>query len=934
MSTKEDKDIVASLWPDMKTSVTGQYFCTERPFTIPRAGNKVSINKDGETNFRRVHEAIKNAETFIFIVDWQLSIDFELIRPAVGKRAEDGRPYRLSEVLAAKVMDGVDVRILIYDAPSIAESAVPTYDSAVAGIINSMAAELAKEGAKGSLQCIQQGPTSAQMDAWDYSHHQKMVLVDGKVGFIGGMDLTNGRWDTAEFDCVVNPERYTINDMYNPCLGRDCTLAASELSMTKPLMDGQAKPLTLKDGRQVNVKRPGFAPAQYDPRGGKVLDPGTQPRMPWQDVHIMIEGPALIDLYKNVVRRLDGYITIRELDLAAVQQSHGRSGVGGPTPKQIRDRIKAKATPQALLDKWRGAVAKHAVKHPQGGALVQIVRSVSKRQLRGEAYDRLDDLKLETTPGRAKLWEQAIKTWQGEHQDNIYQAMLACIASARAYIYIETQFFISDHGGASSTFIDNKIVSAIASKVIDMARAGKGFHVYLVLPVHPEGAPSNEATYKQQRLAMDTLKWGADSLFNRIKKATGRNPEDFITVLNLRTHGVVVQYARDKETNEINMTHEIGRYVVTEQIYVHSKLLIVDDAVAIVGSANTNDRSLTGNGDSEIAAVVVDTEGVQVLDLGNGSKIPTRKFARELRQTLWRKHLGLEIPADLGEAGKLFQNASKSARNKDAGRPLWIRDTPHPPRVGLEPKEEVPKWEAHIKLPAAVTTWNAIKLLAQENTAVYEAVFPHIPSNRLRKFDDGLQYYAVPMSYSDGSHKRWVMETSRSAAVNQGLRGDALAQHMREVEQAVDAQMAKAPPERQRLHMDDRLSGPPPALSQARPRDSEVPHGFMAAPQDFQKRLEGYRMYQVSADRHANRGKDDTLQVHDCKAAIEYLRPRLKGFWVAAPMAWGVEQTVLNKYTTSSGVDLTLNDEPEKSPIAAPERPQYVMTPMSGPWKA
>jgi phospholipase D1/2 len=735
MSTKEDRDMVASLWPDMKTSVTGQYFCTERPFTLPRTGNRVTINKDGETNFRHVYEAIKNAETFIFIVDWQLSIDFELIRPSVGKRAEDGRPYRLTEVLAAKVMEGVDVRILIYDAPSFAESSVPTYDSAVAGILNSLAADLVKAGAKGSLQCIQQGPTSTQLDAWDYSHHQKMVLVDGKVGFVGGMDLTNGRWDTSVFDCVVNPERYTLNDMYNPCLDRGCAPAASELVMTKTLMDGQAKPLTLKDGRQITVKRPGFAPAQYDPKGGKLLDPGTQPRMPWQDVHIMLEGPSLIDLYKNVVRRLDGYVTVQELELAEMAQQHGALGL---SQVQTRERIKAKTTPQVLLDKWRGAVAKNAVAHPQGKAQVQIVRSVSSRQLKGEAGYRLDDLKLETAPGRAKLWEQAIDKWQHEHQDNIYQAMLASIASARAYIYIETQFFISEHGGTSTAFIDNKIVNAIANKIIDMARAKKAFHVYLVLPVHPEGAPSNEATYKQQRLAMDTLKWGTDSLFKRIQKTTGRNPEDFVTVLNLRTHGVVVQYARDKYTNEIDMTHEIGRYVVTEQIYVHSKLMIVDDAVAIIGSANTNDRSLTGNGDSEIAAVVVDTEDVQVQDLGNGSKIPTRKFARELRQTLWRKHLGLDIPNAHADSAFLFQNPSESARDKDKGRPGWILNVPHPPRVGPSQANFL-KWEACIKQPAAPKTFKSIQQLANSNTMVYEKVFLHIPSDRLRKFDGGLK---------------------------------------------------------------------------------------------------------------------------------------------------------------------------------------------------
>ena len=39
---------------------------------------------------------------------------------------------------------------------------------------------------------------------------------------------------------------------------------------------------------------------------------------------------------------------------------------------------------------------------------------------------------------------------------------------------------------------------------------------------------------------------------------------------------------------------------VTEQIYVHSKLMIVDDDVVVMGSANINDRSMRGSRDSEV----------------------------------------------------------------------------------------------------------------------------------------------------------------------------------------------------------------------------------------------------------------------------------------------------------------------------------------------
>ncbi|MBN0147877.1 hypothetical protein JTL51_33740, partial [Pseudomonas aeruginosa] len=60
----------------------------------------------------------------------------------------------------------------------------------------------------------------------------------------------------------------------------------------------------------------------------------------------------------------------------------------------------------------------------------------------------------------------------------------------------------------------------------------------------------------------------------------------YLTLLNLRTWAV------------------LGGRVVTEQIYVHSKLLIADDRVAILGSANINDRSLQGERDSELAVMV------------------------------------------------------------------------------------------------------------------------------------------------------------------------------------------------------------------------------------------------------------------------------------------------------------------------------------------
>ena len=52
-------------------------------------------------------------------------------------------------------------------------------------------------------------------------------------------------------------------------------------------------------------------------------------------------------------------------------------------------------------------------------------------------------------------------------------------------------------------------------------------------------------------------------------------------------------------------------------IYVHSKIMIVDDRYALIGSANINDRSMKGTRDSEIAIVIEDTEILTIVDHKN-----------------------------------------------------------------------------------------------------------------------------------------------------------------------------------------------------------------------------------------------------------------------------------------------------------------------------
>lgn len=72
---------------------------------------------------------------------------------------------------------------------------------------------------------------------------------------------------------------------------------------------------------------------------------------------------------------------------------------------------------------------------------------------------------------------------------------------------------------------------------------------------------------------------------------------------------------------------------------MHSKLMIVDDEVTIIGSANINDRSLLGRRDSELAVVVHDTDREK--SIMDGRTYLAGRFAGALRRTLFREHLGL-----------------------------------------------------------------------------------------------------------------------------------------------------------------------------------------------------------------------------------------------------------------------------------------------------
>lgn len=851
-----------SLHDETKLFDTGHYFCYQRPFSIPRAGNKVSMLSCGSEAMEQIHAAMLAAESFIWIADWQMACDVEL-----ASRGAKDYPGRLHNVIRYIISTKkVHIRILLY--MSIKDSVPGTYDSLVMNRLNA----LNRVEYPGSVHVVAQPSTSAQNDSHEYSHHQKFVVVDGRVGFLGGIDLSYGRWETPEFDVVIDPERHALNDMYNPC-------------------QVKLREVTTIESKKIEKYE------LVSPYGKFLLDEGCQPRMPWQDVHVKIDGPSVVDIHRNFVRRWNS--RLNEIG----QQWRG---------ELVRYRITEKWLNE--IGGWNRLAAAQTCR--EGGAQVQIVRSVSSAHLRMEGHTP-EDLSLHPDRRDRHIWQAQLKTWCDSHQSNIHEAVVNCIRSADNYIYIETQFFISNFGrvgkvdsrkiGNEDDGFKNAIVDELWKRIDQHIRAqpANPFHVYLVIPTHPEGMMSEEAVWKQHWLAMATIMHGSESLINRIKRslqAKKRDPEEWIqylTVLNMRNYGATVLYARDPKTFDEDFAREIGRYVVTEQIYIHSKLIIVDDAVAIVGSANTNDRSLTGNGDTEIAAVVVDTEGVELRDLGApGLKVQTRKFARELRQQLWRKHFGFLV--DSGEQGATgyFDSTTRAVRAKK----LVPTPITHPPRVIMD-QEKIARagqvsWIKILERPCDPVVVKAIQKIALDNSKAYEAVFSHTPRNHMTKFEEvaSRKFYTLPYPplYSVGDTQLWTQ------SVENFHRDEyTLSRGTREESVKANATYQKRVRERIRSPVGD-LKSPsgksaggviPPALQPAFMTKKLLQHQLSALDE---------RSYAMRQQLYA----DGT--VHDVASAIDHLSRLVVGFFVAAPLHWGRDASVSGDPSKATAVSVDI----------------------------
>ncbi|HMN27906.1 MAG TPA: phospholipase D-like domain-containing protein [Caldilineaceae bacterium] len=553
--------------------------------------NDASQTQDGTVGaFADIHQAMANAKHFIFIADWSFHPDVYLMRPAGGPDPQ----HRVGNMLINKALQrtfagapdaNVDPNILIaihtwnqWDLPSPMD---PLNNNALQ-TLNTIHQAMNVGG---------QFPNNLLWRATERSgvlksHHQKFVVLDAPVNpavpggqreikvFFGGLDLTTGRFDWPEHP------------------------------IDNPSIPGHGLPPTVFQtfGDWYNAE---FAHDQ------------NHCRQPWHDIHAQLVGPSAWDFVTEFV---------------------GRWSVGAPGAQVIRGNKDPEGKVwqkfQELLSNPNIVRPFDAPAAPPLGNLPRIWSAQVYRSMEKKFWHEpgLEGNQSKNAPNFLR-WGL-----DKDYEKSIHKAYLQAIKRADRFIYIESQYLISGDNlkekwtTQGHNHIPTAIVNRIAEKYAENTPA-PDFHVYIILPMFPEGSPIDGKLRPVRYFQWETIRWMKRALVQKMQaidnqlggRATGKTWQDYLSFyfLGNRT-GVPTGNAAVGRAAKVD---ESNRYM----IYVHSKLMIVDDEWVIIGSANLNERSMSGRTDSEICAGMWATPG---------NEVACKTEIQAFRERLWREHLG------------------------------------------------------------------------------------------------------------------------------------------------------------------------------------------------------------------------------------------------------------------------------------------------------
>ncbi|TPX09091.1 uncharacterized protein E0L32_001647 [Thyridium curvatum] len=723
-------------------------------FFPERDGNMIKWYVDGRDYFWAVSVAMEKAKETIYIADWWLSPELFLRRPPYYNQE-----WRLDQVIKRAAERGVKVYVCVYRE---VEAALTCNSEHTKHALQA----LCPEGSKGygNIRIMRHPDHNVLENAADmtfyWAHHEKFVVIDYEMAFIGGLDMCFGRWDAHQHLLSdVHPEG-VANEVWP---GQDFN--------NNRVMDFK----NVQDWKQNELSK-----AEYG-------------RMPWHDVAMGIVGPCVYDIAEHFVLRWNfvkrdkykrderfDWLELRgrqgdDEDLVGVQRPKHPVGdyVVHPLSPLETKNLDDRGTVHAQLVRssadWSSGIltdksiqnaysdiirnAQHYVyienqffitatgdqqspiHNTIGRAIVDaVVRAgKEKRKFRviilipaipGFAGDLRDDA---ATGTRAIMDYQYKSICRGPH--SIFEQIKAEGVDPTDHIFF---FNLRSYDRLNKTPAIKKQEEESGVKYQEVQRAeaeeimGEGIHG----TVDPsDGRDEHMGEKKEQANAQEKKdfkkeeqKSDADEEAIDAKrrfeaagqgKNEGEGEDGPSTAFSVAHHAMADTGPLSEEHWEGDPKDEVANWI-QEELYIHAKLLIVDDRIVVCGSSNLNDRSQEGGHDSELSIVMEDIRLIK--STMDGQPFEAGYHAATLRRYLWREHLGLLPPQDL--------DASEDPNAQPPGD-----DSPN----NVLDQEDSYKF---VEDPMSDEVWKRWTEQATTNTELFRRLFRADPDDHVKTFDD------------------------------------------------------------------------------------------------------------------------------------------------------------------------------------------------------
>jgi phosphatidylserine/phosphatidylglycerophosphate/cardiolipin synthase-like enzyme len=195
----------------------------------PRDGNKLDVLVDGEQALSRLREEIAAARESVLLAGWHFEPSFRLTRGGSTLRE-----------LLADVAGHADVRVLAW-----AGAPLPLFKPSRAEMRNARDALV-----KGTKIRMELDPKERPM----HCHHEKLAVIDGRIAYVGGIDLTSLAGD--RLDTNEHPPRGAIgwHDASSRIEGPLVRDVADHWTMRWREVTSESVPLTFDDSERGEVR--------------------------------------------------------------------------------------------------------------------------------------------------------------------------------------------------------------------------------------------------------------------------------------------------------------------------------------------------------------------------------------------------------------------------------------------------------------------------------------------------------------------------------------------------------------------------------------------------------------------------------------------------------------------------------------------------------